>query len=1116
MMVTFVSECEKKSLHKTRRVLDAFANRIGSRTWQTVITQQGLDAVKKLLRQTATKNTAVSCHWIRSRSRSELVWMVGNRSKFNYEGYVPVNRTQQDFMNIEWENDWQGLQLIKSLAAMSALFHDWGKSSELFQTKLNPELRAINPTPKGDPIRHEWISVLFLEAFIQGESDLEWLERLQQGKFDKERLIQRVKENIKNPLENLPPLASSVAWLILSHHRLPLYNKGREDCYTEYQELMEEFSSQWGYQNKFDEKDFKKHFPRCFNFEQLPSDSARWLVQVKKWANKLLPELTLLDEVIKTNAWRLILHYVRLSLMLGDHNFSSQYKNPLYKAELKLYANTFRDKDEKLKPKQSLDEHLLGVTKAAVSIAHLLPMFESNYAELERVYDIKALKQASPHAFQWQDKAVKKINVWRENRRQSNHNINEEQFGFFTVNMASTGKGKTFANAKIMRALSPKEDSLRFILALGLRTLTLQTGDEYRHKIKLSTDDLAVLIGSSAILELHQQKSESSQQEQELAKEQELSNEKMYGDSASAQPLLESGLIYDGSIPEGQLTTILTSKKTRQFLYAPVLACTIDHLMSATETKRGGRYILPSLRLMSSDLVIDEIDDFDGEDAIAIGRLIHLAGMLGRKVMISSATISPDIAMGYFNAYQAGWKIFAKLRQRSEQIGCAWVDEFNTQVETISLQKDMQEYQKNHDVFIQKRIQKLAQEHIKRRAIVFSCEYRSDLSASAEQQYFKHMFQAIVDSHQDQAMDYGVHKQKVSFGVVRVANIAPCVEFTRYLLSCDLPEDTEIKTMSYHSQQVLLMRNAQEQHLDSVLQRNKALGEQAPFENPVIRQHLKQSSAKNIIFILVATPVEEVGRDHDFDWAVIEPSSYRSIIQLSGRVLRHRAELTNQQANIRIMQYNLKGFQALSKAKKNHPVFNYPGYETKRHLLTTHDLTKLINSQQVKERLDASPRIYKPEKLEPKQQLADLEHFVMHKALTNYSELGAQYLQGWLEGYWWLTANPQLFIQFRRSAPQKILYLLPNEKKDSFVFHEKTEEGFIPTEQLNRIEWAEPLTDKQLVRLWLKRDYQNLLDKSPRASAEYAAQYYGEISIPQYSDNQQWQYCQQLGLTKKQ
>jgi len=95
MMVTFVCECEKKALNKTRRVLDAFANRIGSRTWQTVITNEGLEAVKKLLRKTASKNTAVSCHWIRSRSRSEYLWAIGNKDKFNSQGVVPVNYTNQ-------------------------------------------------------------------------------------------------------------------------------------------------------------------------------------------------------------------------------------------------------------------------------------------------------------------------------------------------------------------------------------------------------------------------------------------------------------------------------------------------------------------------------------------------------------------------------------------------------------------------------------------------------------------------------------------------------------------------------------------------------------------------------------------------------------------------------------------------------------------------------------------------------------------------------------------------------------------------------------------------------------------------------------------------------------
>lgn len=47
MIVTFISQCEKKALNRTRRVLDAFANRIGDNTWQTVITEKGLLLVEK-------------------------------------------------------------------------------------------------------------------------------------------------------------------------------------------------------------------------------------------------------------------------------------------------------------------------------------------------------------------------------------------------------------------------------------------------------------------------------------------------------------------------------------------------------------------------------------------------------------------------------------------------------------------------------------------------------------------------------------------------------------------------------------------------------------------------------------------------------------------------------------------------------------------------------------------------------------------------------------------------------------------------------------------------------------------------------------------------------------
>lgn len=179
MMVTFISQCEKKALKKTRRVLDAFANRIGDNTWQTLITEDGLNTVRKMLSKTASRSTAVSCHWIRSRSRSQLLWVVGNKNKFNAEGYVPVNSTEKDLLNSDYESDWKYLPLIKSLASMAALLHDWGKASLLFQEKLNPEIKTKH---KGDPLRHEWVSCLLFHQFVANpihqSQDEAWLATL--------------------------------------------------------------------------------------------------------------------------------------------------------------------------------------------------------------------------------------------------------------------------------------------------------------------------------------------------------------------------------------------------------------------------------------------------------------------------------------------------------------------------------------------------------------------------------------------------------------------------------------------------------------------------------------------------------------------------------------------------------------------------------------------------------------------------------------------------------------------------------------------------------------------------------------------------------------------------
>jgi len=316
--------------------------------------------------------------------------------------------------------------------------------------------------------------------------------------------------------------------------------------------------------------------------------------------------------------------------------------------------------------------------------------------------------------------------------------------------------------------------------------------------------------------------------------------------------------------------------------------------------------------------------------------------------------------------------------------------------------------------------------------------------------------------------------------------------------------------MAYHSQQVLLMRSDQERHLDSVLNRKNP---QAAFNNSVIRSHLQQCTTDNLIFILVATPVEEVGRDHDFDWAVVEPSSYRSIIQLAGRILRHRG-IAPQGANMALLQYNLKAL------KQQGVAFYRPGYESGDLRLVTHDLNELIPGEHLA-RIDALPRIRRNPEPMPNNNLADLEQESIHRLLSEYLAEGPQSLQGWLTECWWLTALPQRLSPFREQDSQQNLYLIPDGIGD-LEFVEKTSQGqIIPIEKKYKIGHDSSYQQWQS-RLWLYRDYQELLEHQAEQrgiSLRQAALRFGEISIrideKEIQSGQGFVYSSQLGLWKQ-
>ena len=270
------------------------------------------------------------------------------------------------------------------------------------------------------------------------------------------------------------------------------------------------------------------------------------------------------------------------------------------------------------------------------------------------------------------------------------------------------------------------------------------------------------------------------------------------------------------------------------------------------------------------------------------------------------------------------------------------------------------EYRAHHANFVEKRVDKLKNQETRRTAKIVECSFPAvestpESERSAREQYFEKVKDSVIELHYNHHTIDGRSGKRVSFGVVRFANISPCVSAAKYFATCMWPCDVDVRVMAYHSQQVLLLRHEQEKHLDKVLKRKDEFGTvPAAFNDPVIREHLDHSSADHVIFIVVATPVEEIGRDHDFDWAVIEPSSFRSIIQMAGRVRRHRSG-TAGSPNIALMQYNLKAYQDGDKPGTSY--FIHPGYEEFLKM-SIHDLRRVIDGKALKS-INAVPRIRK-------------------------------------------------------------------------------------------------------------------------------------------------------------
>lgn len=853
-------------------------------------------------------------------------------------------------------------EALIALTGLSALLHDIGKCNNAFQNKL-----------KGtgtDIIRHEFVSCLILLSImkVHGTENLAYLHAIADNKlnikaiqkvlssFKTEELMARNAQRLFKHLDNI---SLSILFLILTHHKLLQFDIDTAELLAQETHNIHEYFSAITTSNgfvlnitKLSKKALKDNLSFRNDILLFDEKCTAYNTLLRRYARKVLQCSHLINQAFGTHAYKVLLKNARLSLMLGDYFYSSQRaSNKQFASE--NYANT--DNDGNLK--QRLDEHLYFVTKHATCVAYAIDDILDNRNPSDNHINTDFLEVRSPiEKFMWQDVAIDTI---AQDKKQNKHRAN-----YFVVNQASTGCGKTLANAKIMNAI--KDGDINYILAVGLRTLTLQTAKMYVEKVGFDKKDVATVVGMKAFVDLHKKVlSEDNASLETISESSEyMSN---YADDEIC--------FFDEYKRNAKAFNVAFAKKHTKIsdmLNKNIIVCTIDMLMQASECSHGGKHIVPELAILKNDIALDEIDEYNTDDILAITRLAYHIGLHGKNLLISSATVTKDIVFSMLNAYNSGLQAYNDYSSSPTLLKTVFVDEFSTQLNTSS---DIHEIHAEYDTFIANRISKLKQQHPKHIACVINIDeqYFKKEKGERKSYFFSQLLSAANDLHKTNHRV--INDKKISFGLISLNNISNTIGFVHYLNNAihNLSKNNDCKVYfcTYTANNTIYNRTLLEKQLASVLQTSSNSHEY----NSVIIDKINQTKENDIMFLCVASPVINVGNDFDFDYAVTEPSSYYSLVQLSGRVYRHRQNI-EQKHNISIMQFNYKHF-VLDKLN----CFSRPGFETNTEKLEIKDVGKLLiqdnNSNQYIS-INAIGRLN-----ENVCAFSDFEHIVIKKKLKN-------------------------------------------------------------------------------------------------------------------------------------
>ena len=918
MIAIFVSECNKQALEQTRLILDQFSTRIGGRTWMTHVTENGLETIHKKLLETARKNTLVQCFTVFGKTYTHR-FTVGNASKVSIYNAIPTNTTSKLLNSNYIEKNFFFAKSIALLTCLAGLFHDFGKGSSEFQKKLRAQ-------EHNDTVRHEYVSAVFLYSLAQEvDDDLSFLAKLKSIVTSNElRKITITSSQIYKTLDlsSLSShLAQSIIYLVLTHHRLCVLNEQKPYSITNasnFDNLFNKYND--NLDKKFQVTDFKKTYLLAIDEEhqKFEINIEKTLFCSKEFQKRLLSCIAKIENFYFGISKYfgidnvLVLQLARTMLNLADHITSTEkikgnskiYHDPNYD---EIWANTYKNKKNQL-----LDDH----TCKVATLGYLLSITYFKYEyNLPCITDYnttacRSLRKISSGIFDWQNKSY---NLAKSFTKSASEN------GFFGINCASTGKGKTFANAKIMFAINGEND-FRLSYTTTLRTLTKQAAKTFKEKLYLDKEVVTKVGGQyptdlSDIIDTNNTNQTNN----------------IVGSDASS--IYDEPIFNEKTLPSKTYFGKIIGKKLKEHQIAiesPILISTLDYLIGLSEGVSGGHQIKAALRLFKNNVIIDELDEISVTNQLGLVNFVYHLGMFGAKVIISSATINIPLAWELFKSYYEGRSIYNKtFGSELTTIPVGLFTEHVQQIEPL----DIQDFNPFKNLFTSLKTHFLKLKDYQNYQLTKTIEIKHDqFTKNYVQPFASTIFSEICNMSK-------LHKVRVSgktiaIGLVRLVHIDKLVNITKEIIKITPPSNTHITYIVYHSHFTLQHRSNIEKHLDFLLNRTN---------DDYIKSDLIQNSFKNFpdvknhVFIVLASPIAEIGRDHDYDFAIIEPSSFRSIVQCAGRVQRHRYQKVLQ-PNIAILNYNIKAFNNLIENKTNY-CYVKPGFEI-FYSLDNHNLYK--------------------------------------------------------------------------------------------------------------------------------------------------------------------------------